>query len=130
MRVFGYFYALTRVGIFMDEIKTGTCRLHQSSRTLTLSTSRYPDRVLSLGLPFLTWVALAASMENEILGLAFLEQGQGRGVGKILMKELLRRALTRRMRRIYLTVLETNSRARALYESFGFGYTGRSLMRT
>jgi ribosomal protein S18 acetylase RimI-like enzyme len=131
----------------MDEIKTGRYRLqHLSSRaTLTLSTNRYLDRVLSLGLPFLTWIALVASNGDEILGFAFVrftkkregslgtfvvEQWQGRGLGKILMKELLRRALSRRMRRIYLTVLETNSRARALYESFGFRYTRRSLTRT
>jgi ribosomal protein S18 acetylase RimI-like enzyme len=60
---------------------------------------------------------------EDSLGTFVIEKWQGKGLGKILMKELLRRALSRRMKKIYLTVLETNSRARDLYESFGFRYT-------
>jgi RimJ/RimL family protein N-acetyltransferase len=113
--------------------------------TLTLSTIRYLDWLLSMGLPFIAWIALIVQDGNEIIGFSFVrltkkregslgmfivEQYQGRGLGEVMMKELLGRALDRRIRRIHLTVLETNSRARALYESCGFRYTGLSLTRT
>lgn len=47
--------------------------------------------------------------------------GAGRGIGKALLDEVIARALTLDgLRQLYLTVLDRNERARALYAAAGF----------
>lgn len=54
------------------------------------------------------------------LGICVLPEAQGRGIGRRIMEELLRRAPGT----VYLTVDPTNLRARNLYETCGFEQIG------
>ena len=49
---------------------------------------------------------------------------QGGGIGKALMEYFLEEARECGCRSIYLWVLEKNSRARGIYESYGFVFDG------
>ena len=74
--------------------------------------------------------ALGARCFAHVLGdltVAVSPQWQGRGVGRALFVELLRRVRTERpdIRRVELFVRESNARALALYESIGFRREGR-----
>lgn len=55
-----------------------------------------------------------------VLGMGFHDDWQGMGLGKRLMEALLQMAAERGARRVELSVWQDNTRARALYERFGF----------
>lgn len=60
------------------------------------------------------------------IGLSVRADSWGRGVGRALLEESLRWAESNRhLRRLALQVYESNTRARALYEQYGFGVEGR-----
>lgn len=62
---------------------------------------------------------------SATLGMSVNANYQGMGIGKVLMKEILDVADNYLMLiRVELGVLESNTRARKLYESFGFVYEG------
>lgn len=87
-------------------------------------------------------VAVDSRCPNQILGLATLSgidwihrsctfhimvgpEAQGRGVGKFALTEMLRHAFTDLgLHRVELSVLDSNTRARALYEKSGFVLEG------
>lgn len=55
-----------------------------------------------------------------VLGMGFHPDWQGRGLGRMLMAEQLRRAAARGARRVELSVWHDNTRAIALYQASGF----------
>lgn len=82
------------------------------------------DRVIGyirLGLP--TPLACNAHV-RQIQGLAVLDEGRGRGVGRALIRAAAEEARRRGARRITLRVLGHNTPARGLYESEGFVVEG------
>ncbi|MFJ1805481.1 MULTISPECIES: GNAT family N-acetyltransferase [unclassified Streptomyces] len=74
-----------------------------------------------LGLP--TPLACNAHV-RQIQGLAVLDEGRGRGVGRALIRAALDEARRQGARRITLRVLGHNAPARKLYESEGFVVEG------
>ncbi|RGX80713.1 N-acetyltransferase [Collinsella sp. OF03-4AA] len=53
------------------------------------------------------------------------DENRGKGIGSFAVKKMIEHAfLDMNLRRIELTVLEDNARARLLYEKFGFQYEG------
>ncbi|MFD9396091.1 GNAT family N-acetyltransferase [Streptomyces sp. NPDC060000] len=61
---------------------------------------------------------------RQIQGLAVLDEGRGRGVGRALIRAALEEARRQGARRITLRVLGHNAPARRLYESEGFVVEG------
>ncbi|MFD9432833.1 GNAT family N-acetyltransferase [Streptomyces sp. NPDC060002] len=61
---------------------------------------------------------------RQIQGLAVLDEGRGRGVGRALIRAALEEARRQGARRITLRVLGPNTPARGLYESEGFVVEG------
>ncbi|MFD9323175.1 GNAT family N-acetyltransferase [Streptomyces sp. NPDC060053] len=61
---------------------------------------------------------------RQIQGLAVLDEGRGRGVGRALIRAALDEARRQGARRITLRVLGHNTPARKLYESEGFVVEG------
>ncbi|MEL6482664.1 MAG: GNAT family N-acetyltransferase [Pseudomonadota bacterium] len=59
-------------------------------------------------------------------GIAVAEAARGQGVGTALMAAVADEARSRRMKLIRLDVIDSNPRARALYERLGFEAVGRS----
>ncbi len=57
---------------------------------------------------------------GEITNVMLLEEYRGRGIGKIMMKELLDRGVRLGAEDFTLEVRRSNERAQKLYESFGF----------
>jgi ribosomal protein S18 acetylase RimI-like enzyme len=57
----------------------------------------------------------------NIHDLAVVPESRGRGVGRALLEAAQDRARRRRCCKLTLEVQDNNQRARALYESFGFG---------
>lgn len=78
-----------------------------------------------IGLGFLRGSTLRRFAHEVTLVIAVLSEWCGKGVGRALMRAMLDWADSRGMVRIALEVVETNSRAIALYESFGFEHEGR-----
>jgi ribosomal protein S18 acetylase RimI-like enzyme len=78
------------------------------------------------------WRALPLSLlerklEDDVLlmdGIAVAAGQRGKGVGTKLLAAILAEAKSRGKRRIRLDVIDTNPRARALYEKVGFVETG------
>ena len=58
------------------------------------------------------------------LGIGILEAHSGRGLGQRLMTESEAYASVHGLHRLELTVMETNTRARSLYESMGYVVEG------
>jgi len=56
----------------------------------------------------------------ELVSIAILPSMRGKGAANVLMASILRRLRVRGIPRIALTVKETNARARAFYEKYGF----------
>src|SRR5215471_16793829 len=56
----------------------------------------------------------------ELVSIAILPSMRGKGAANVLMSSILRRLRIRGIPRIALTVKETNARARAFYEKYGF----------
>ncbi|WP_406009384.1 GNAT family N-acetyltransferase [Streptomyces sp. NBC_00637] len=61
---------------------------------------------------------------RQIQGLAVLDEGRGRGVGRALIRAALDEARRQGARRMTLRVLGPNAPARGLYESEGFVVEG------
>lgn len=59
------------------------------------------------------------------LGLSVLREHWGRGIGRNLLAELVRKSAGAGLERLSLSVQEDNARARGLYEAAGFAYEGR-----
>jgi ribosomal-protein-alanine N-acetyltransferase len=70
-------------------------------------------------------VALLIADEGEIADLAVAPTRRRRGIGGVLLDRVVTEAVESRVRALYLEVRESNSAARALYESRGFGTVGR-----
>ena len=70
-------------------------------------------------------VALLLGDEAEIADLAVAPMARGRGIGRVLLDRTLRDLSERGVGAIFLEVRESNSAARALYDSRGFVAVGR-----
>lgn len=70
-------------------------------------------------------VALLMADEGEIADLAVAPAARRRGIGGVLLDRVVTEAMESRVRALYLEVRESNSAARALYASRGFGIVGR-----
>lgn len=54
------------------------------------------------------------------LGIAVLQSAQGKGLGNVMLSHLIQQARINNIPKIQLSVDTTNTRARMLYEKFGF----------
>jgi ribosomal-protein-alanine N-acetyltransferase len=63
--------------------------------------------------------------ETHLLNLSVGKDSQGRGIGRKLLRALLRLWTAKGSRRVHLEVSERNLRALSLYESLGFVAVGR-----
>ncbi len=70
-------------------------------------------------------VAWFAAGEGEIANLAVAPAARGRGIGGQLLDDAIAAAAAHGAEALYLDVRESNSRARALYDSRGFVEVGR-----
>lgn len=70
-------------------------------------------------------IARCVADEAEILTVAVALHRRGRGFGRRLMEELLRRLYAERMREVFLEVDENNPPALALYRRLGYVEVGR-----
>lgn len=85
--------------------------------------------VLGGGLRFAALAALGSDTDNSrflIDGLFVTEQARGNGVGTRLLEDLAREAARRGYREVRLDVIDSNDRARRLYERRGFVAVGRN----
>lgn len=64
--------------------------------------------------------------KKPVFGIGLREDYKGIGLGKKLMRYVLSKARARGLRRITLTVIKENTKARALYEKFGFKVAGQT----
>lgn len=69
-------------------------------------------------------VVMAAD-EGDITNVAVAEAYRQKGVGSMLVQELICRTLERGVTKLFLEVRESNAKARALYEKMGFEQNGR-----
>ena len=67
----------------------------------------------------------AAADEAEVLTLAVAPRRRGRGIGRLMMDEMIRRLYFLRVGALFLEVDEGNHAARALYRRIGFREVGR-----
>jgi RimJ/RimL family protein N-acetyltransferase len=65
--------------------------------------------------------------EEAIFGIAVADSEQGKGLGRRLMDALMAIAGSRGLKRVHLTVVRDNERARRMYEASGFVRTGSFL---
>lgn len=65
-----------------------------------------------------------AADEAEILTVVVMTRARGRGVGRALMKETLRKLYAERVEKLLLEVDETNHSALTLYRDLGFDQVG------
>ena len=70
-------------------------------------------------------VALLLGLEAEIADLAVAPSVRRRGIGSVLLDRTLADLSARGVEAVFLEVRESNSAARALYESRGFASVGR-----
>lgn len=96
--------------------------LASNSAVFTLGLRRYsvfrPTRLVGFGL-----FRIAAG-EAEVLTIAVLRASQGRGHGRLLMDEALRRLYRERIESCFLEVDRDNLAAVRLYQSLGFETVG------
>lgn len=69
-------------------------------------------------------VSMAAG-EAHILNICIAPERQGRGLGRYLLRALLKQARDNRVERVFLEVRPSNPTAQKLYESEGFNEIGR-----
>ncbi len=69
--------------------------------------------------------ALSGSPDADVQTIAVASAARGRGLGRMLLHELLRRAIDAGAREVFLDVRDDNAPARALYASEGFAEIGR-----
>lgn len=70
-------------------------------------------------------VAHSAADEGEVLNLGVAPRQRRRGVGRALVERVLALLAERGVRVVYLEVRESNTVARRLYQSLGFGEVAR-----
>jgi ribosomal-protein-alanine N-acetyltransferase len=70
-------------------------------------------------------LARIAADEAEVLTIAVTPAERGRGIGRLLIDEMMRRLYFERVGSVFLEVDETNAAARALYRRAGFREVGR-----
>jgi [ribosomal protein S18]-alanine N-acetyltransferase len=63
--------------------------------------------------------------QAELGNVAVSAAWRRRGVGELLVGEMIRRAAARGIREVFLEVRPSNTVARRLYERFGFAHVGR-----
>ncbi|MBT8337479.1 MAG: ribosomal protein S18-alanine N-acetyltransferase [Gemmatimonadetes bacterium] len=63
--------------------------------------------------------------EGELANIAIREDHRGRGLGALLLDQVIAAARARGVRTIVLEVRQSNLRARSMYASRGFGEVGR-----
>jgi [ribosomal protein S18]-alanine N-acetyltransferase len=63
--------------------------------------------------------------QGELGNVAVSAATRRRGVGELLVSEIIRRAADRRVRELFLEVRPSNETARRLYDRFGFTPVGR-----
>jgi [ribosomal protein S18]-alanine N-acetyltransferase len=97
-------------------------RFYVAEETGDVGTGRVRD---SAGILVGYVVALLMADEGEIADLAVAPAARRRGIGGVLLDRIVAEAMESRVRALYLEVRESNSAARALYESRGFGIVGR-----
>ena len=76
------------------------------------------DRVIGYSITCITRRLLRN--RAELVSIAILPSLRGKGAANVLMSNILRRLRLRGIPRVALTVKETNARARAFYEKYGF----------
>jgi ribosomal-protein-alanine N-acetyltransferase len=76
------------------------------------------DKVVGYAITCITRRLLRA--RAELVSIAVSPSMRGKGAAKVLMSSVFRRLRSRGIPRIALTVKETNERARAFYEKYGF----------
>jgi len=89
----------------------------------------YPAHVALIGEAVVGWcdvlpIERPTRMHNGVLGLGVRAGYRGKGIGKALLGETLRRARAAGLTRIELTVRESNQEALALYRDVGFVVEG------
>lgn len=115
--------------------------------SLCLSSIKFLRKILLHLLPYSVFLPLVVSDQNNIVGFAFLkvkrrlpnehfsaefgivvdEFHRGKGLGSMLMKNLLKLAQQENVREIFLTVLSDNVKAIQLYEKHGFKKVGKTI---
>lgn len=70
-------------------------------------------------------IALMLFDEAEIANIAVAREARGQGIGGLLLDHALTEAAARGVQAVYLEVRESNTSARALYESRSFANVGR-----
>lgn len=88
--------------------------------------ARYPAQVLygSRGELLGYFIAMAGVDEMHLLNITVTPPAQGHGHGRFLLGELVRLCQRSRAEQLWLEVRESNSRARRMYQRFGFGEVG------
>lgn len=71
------------------------------------------------------FVAMPGIDEMHLLNLTVAPAWQGRGHGRMMLDALVRHGRLRNARSLWLEVRESNERARAIYERYGFVEVGR-----
>lgn len=69
--------------------------------------------------------ALSGSTDADVQTIAVAAAARGQGFGRVLLEELLRRAIGAGAREVFLDVRDDNEPARTLYASEGFEEIGR-----
>lgn len=69
-------------------------------------------------------IAMSVADEMEILSIGVVPSEQRRGQARAMMTRLEEHAVTHAIRMVFLEVDVNNSKARALYEAFGYGQVG------
>lgn len=86
----------------------------------------YPAWVLEDGAAIVGYGLLSiAADEAHVLNICIAPDAQGRGLGRHLLRALVRLARGRGVRRLFLEVRPSNPHALTLYESEGFNEIGR-----
>ena len=93
-----------------------------SSERSTLVVARYNGKVIGIA-------SLDVSERERLkhkgeLGISVLKDYWGNGIGRLLMQEIIKFAISRKIEVIHLSVRSDNERAIKLYEKFGFEKCG------
>lgn len=72
-------------------------------------------------------IVLVAADQGELANIAVVAAYRGRGVGRLLLNDLLERARAAGVRQLFLEVRVSNEAALRLYASAGFEEVGRRL---
>jgi ribosomal-protein-alanine N-acetyltransferase len=70
-------------------------------------------------------VALVMADEGEIADVAVAPDARRRGIGRVLLERMTAEVVEAGVHALYLEVRESNTAARALYQSLGFAQVGR-----